>query len=60
MVERASVPAAEPNGDAFRHDVERVPGPIRPAVQADGGDAEFISADPADVVRVRFRGACVG
>jgi len=33
---------------------------IRPAVQADGGDVELVDVTSAGVVRVRFRGACVG
>ena len=33
---------------------------MRPAVQADGGDVEFVEVTPENVVRVRFHGACVG
>ncbi|MBY0308386.1 MAG: NifU family protein [Phycisphaerales bacterium] len=33
---------------------------IRPAVQADGGDVEFVDMSAHGVVRVRFHGACVG
>lgn len=33
---------------------------IRPAVQADGGDVEFVGVTPDHVVQVRFHGACVG
>jgi len=33
---------------------------IRPAVQADGGDIEFVDIDDAGLVRVRMHGACVG
>jgi Fe-S cluster biogenesis protein NfuA len=33
---------------------------IRPAVQADGGDVEFVSFSDGGVVQVRFRGACIG
>jgi len=33
---------------------------IRPAVQADGGDVEFVDVTDEGVVRVRFHGACVG
>ena len=32
---------------------------IRPAVQADGGDVDFVDR-VGSVVRVRFRGTCVG
>lgn len=33
---------------------------IRPAVQADGGDIEFVSLTDNGVVQVRMHGACVG
>jgi Fe-S cluster biogenesis protein NfuA len=33
---------------------------IRPAVQADGGDIEFVDLLPKGVVQVRFHGACDG
>lgn len=33
---------------------------IRPAVQADGGDIEFVDVDAQGLVRVRMHGACVG
>jgi Fe-S cluster biogenesis protein NfuA len=34
---------------------------IRPAVQADGGDVEFVSVDESTrTAQVRFRGTCVG
>lgn len=33
---------------------------IRPAVQNDGGDIEFIEVSPAGVVKIRMHGACVG
>lgn len=33
---------------------------IRPAVQADGGDIEFVDLTPEHIVRVRLHGACVG
>lgn len=45
---------------AFQNDVERLLGLIRPAVQADGGDIELVSADPAGLVQIRFLGACIG
>ena len=32
---------------------------IRPALQADGGDVEFVALD-GDVVKVRLQGACGG
>lgn len=33
---------------------------IRPAIQADGGDIEFVDITEAQVVRIRLHGACVG
>ena len=42
-------------GDQVRAVLER----IRPAVQADGGDIELVDV-VADVVKIRFHGACHG
>ncbi len=44
----------------LRGDVERILEMIRPMVQADGGDVELVDVSPDGVVRVRFRGECVG
>lgn len=33
---------------------------IRPALQRDGGDVEYVSVNDSGVVQVRFRGACAG
>jgi Fe-S cluster biogenesis protein NfuA len=33
---------------------------IRPAVQADGGDIEFVGFTPENLVQIRMHGACVG
>ncbi|MFK7760348.1 MAG: NifU family protein [Phycisphaerales bacterium] len=33
---------------------------IRPAVQADGGDIEFVDITDQGVVQIRMHGACVG
>ncbi len=33
---------------------------IRPAVQSDGGDVEFVELTPDGTVRIRLHGACVG
>jgi len=33
---------------------------IRPAVQSDGGDIEFVDIDEQGVVQLRLHGACVG
>lgn len=40
--------------------VEQVINLIRPAVQSDGGDVEFVEVTPEGVVRIRLHGACVG
>jgi Fe-S cluster biogenesis protein NfuA len=44
----------------MRARVERVLELIRPAVQADGGDIEFVNLLPDGTVQIRFHGACVG
>ena len=33
---------------------------IKPYIQGDGGDIEFVDVDENGVVQVRLRGACVG
>ncbi len=33
---------------------------IRPSLQADGGDVEFVAIAAGGVVQVRLKGACVG
>lgn len=33
---------------------------IRPAVQSDGGDIEFVDMNDQGIVRIRMHGACVG
>lgn len=40
--------------------IEQVIQLMRPAIQADGGDVEFVDAKPDGTVLVRFHGACVG
>lgn len=39
--------------------VKKVLEKVRPALQADGGDVEFVSME-GDVVKVRLKGACGG
>jgi Fe-S cluster biogenesis protein NfuA len=48
-----------PTGD-LRTRVTWVLDQIRPAIQGDGGDLEFVDVDDNGVVQVRLRGACVG
>ena len=38
-------------------EIRKVLGEIRPALQADGGDVEFVSVEDG-VVKVRFLGGC--
>lgn len=33
---------------------------VRPFVQSDGGDVEFVAVDAEGVVQVRLLGACIG
>ncbi len=40
-------------------EIRKVLGEIRPALQADGGDVEFVSVEDG-VVKVRFLGGCAG
>lgn len=40
-------------------DVKKALDEIRPSLQADGGDVEFVEMD-GDVVKVRLQGACNG
>jgi len=47
------------NGMTTSDMVESVLERIRPALNADGGDIEFVNLD-GDVVRVRLTGACSG
>lgn len=52
---------ADPShGPSVRERVGRIIDLIRPAVQADGGDVEFVEMTPGGVVRIRLHGACVG
>ncbi|MDO5334758.1 MAG: NifU family protein [Coriobacteriia bacterium] len=42
------------------NDVKAVLELIRPSLQADGGDVEFVSVDEEGVVAVELQGACKG
>lgn len=39
-------------------EIKKAIGDVRPSLQADGGDIEFVSADDAGTVKVRLTGAC--
>ena len=41
----------------MQEEIQKVLEQIRPALQADGGDAEFVSVKDG-VVTIRFKGAC--
>ncbi len=43
----------------MEEDVKKALDEIRPALQADGGDVEFVSMED-DVVKVKLKGACGG
>ena len=47
------------NDKALRERVEKVLEELRPQLQADGGDIEFLEVDNG-VVKVRLKGACAG
>ncbi|MEQ9097289.1 MAG: NifU family protein [Phycisphaerales bacterium] len=51
--------AGEPRGSAEQR-VQQVIEQIRPSIQADGGDVEFLELTDEGVVRIRLHGACVG
>jgi Fe-S cluster biogenesis protein NfuA len=41
-------------------EIEAAISEIRPQLQADGGDIEFVGLTPENIVQVRLRGACAG
>lgn len=47
-------------GHSILDRVKKVLNLIRPAVQADGGDIEFVAITPDNIVQIRMHGACVG
>ncbi|RLC93582.1 MAG: NifU family protein [Chloroflexi bacterium] len=44
----------------MQEQVEKSLGSIRPSLQADGGDVEFVDVNDEGVVSVRLTGACRG
>lgn len=56
----SSMVPSSTQGPTTRERVDRVLNLIRPAVQSDGGDIEFVELTPDGVVRIRLHGACVG
>jgi len=43
----------------MEEDIKKALDEIRPALQADGGDVEYVCMD-GDVVKVKLKGACSG
>jgi len=43
----------------MEEDIKKALDEIRPALQADGGDVEYVGMD-GDVVKVKLKGACGG
>ena len=68
---QANSPAGQPAVDGLSHHapaptgsveerVQQVIEQLRPSIQADGGDVEFLEFTEDGVVRIRLHGACVG
>ena len=57
---QTAVPIRDESAASLRDRVQHVLNLIRPAVQLDGGDVELVEVTDEGVVKVRFRGACVG
>lgn len=57
----SATPAPAPPG-SLADRVQRILNLIRPAIQADGGDIEFVALTPPpeNIVQIRMHGACVG
>ncbi len=55
-----SHPGGPPADDDVRDRVAKVVNLIRPAVQSDGGDVEFVGISPDGYAQIRLHGACVG
>lgn len=53
-------PATQPPDASLQGRVARIINLIRPAVQSDGGDIEFLGITPEKIVQIRLHGACVG
>ena len=44
----------------MKEEIQKVIEDIRPMLQRDGGDVEFVSVDDEGLVKVRLQGACKG
>ncbi len=61
MVENRTLPLIQSNPDVpLWGRVQAVLDTLRPLIQWDGGDVDLVDVSAAGVVKVRFRGACVG
>ena len=61
MAESRTLPLAQsPVEAALPQRVQAVLDTLRPLIQWDGGDVELVDVDDKGVVKVRFRGACIG
>jgi Fe-S cluster biogenesis protein NfuA len=49
-----------PPGATVEERIRRILELIRPAIQADGGDVEYLGLTHDGVVQIRLHGACVG
>jgi Fe-S cluster biogenesis protein NfuA len=54
-----AVPPSSDGGE-IQQRVRKVLELIRPAIQSDGGDIEFVGVTDAGTVQIRLHGACVG
>ncbi len=55
--QRQTIPDGAPS---VADKVERILDLIRPSIQGDGGDIEFVEVTVRGMVRIRLHGACVG
>ncbi len=55
-----SEPAPQQTQRSVRDRVSEIIDRIRPALQSDGGDIEFVDLTDQGVVQVRLHGACIG
>ena len=51
--------SAKPS-NTLRDRVTNIINQLRPSIQSDGGDLEFVDVDDSGVVQVRLHGACIG
>ena len=61
MVESRTLPLVQSSPEVpLWERVQAVLDALRPLIQWDGGDIDLVDVSTAGVVKVRFRGACVG